>query len=244
MTGRVVGFNDVVRDISARRQAEEDLRSVHAELAHVNRVMTMGELAEMLNADEHLGLRLEIVRMVGYERRAYLDETGLTWWPPSPNLRTVEQAVLYPGVGLLEATNVSVGRGTEMPFEVVGAPWIDGPAFAAALAKAGLAGVSFESIDFTPAENRYKGVSCHGVRLRLENRAAFDPVRVGIAMALALRKLHGKDWDAARLRRMLGDPAVAQAILDLRPLPEIEALFKDDLDAFRLKRAKYLLYAP
>ena len=86
--------------------------------------MTMAELAELMNADEHLGVRLEIVRMLHYDRRAYFDETGLTWWPPSPNLRTVDEAVLYPGIALLEATNVSVGRGTDTPFEVVGAPWI------------------------------------------------------------------------------------------------------------------------
>jgi uncharacterized protein YbbC (DUF1343 family) len=206
--------------------------------------MTMGELAEMMNADEHLGLRLDIVRMAGYDRRAYFDETGLAWWPPSPNLRSAVQTELYAGVALLEATNVSVGRGTNMPFEVVGAPWIDGRAFAAELALAGLAGVSFEATRFTPSENRYQGVLCQGVRLRVADRAIFEPVRTGLAMALALRKLHGKDWDGTRLRRMLGDPVVAQAILDRRPLLEVEALFKNDLDAFRAKRTKYLLYPP
>jgi len=206
--------------------------------------MTMGELAELMNADEHLGARLEVVRMTGYDRRAYFDETGLVWWPPSPNLRTVGQTVLYAGVALLEATNVSVGRGTDVPFEVVGAPWMDGRLLAAELGKAGLGGVTFEVTSFTPTENRYQGVLCHGVRLRVEKRDVFEPVRTGLAMALALRKLHGKDWDAARLRRMLGDPAVAQAVADGRPLSEVEALFKDDLEAFRAKRAKYLLYQP
>ena len=131
-----------------------------------------------------------------------------------------------------------------MPFEVVGAPWIDGRALASELGKAGLAGVSFESTSFTPTENRYQGVLCHGVRLRLVNRAVFDPIRTGLAMALALRKLHGKDWDSTRLRRMLGDPTVAQAVVKGRALSEIEALFRDDLEAFRAKRAKYLLYPP
>jgi uncharacterized protein YbbC (DUF1343 family) len=231
-------------DVAGPMLKASEMSAVNHHLLPIRHGMTMGELAEMMNADEHLGLPLEIVRMAGYNRRAYFDETGLTWWPPSPNLRTVAQAVLYPCVALLEATNVSVGRGTNMPFEVVGAPWIDGPAFAAELTKAGLAGVSFESIDFTPTESRYRRVACHGVRIHLENRSVFDPVQAGIAMALALRKLHRKDWDAARLHRMLGDPLVAQAILDLRSWPEIEALFKDDLDAFRVKRAKYLLYAP
>jgi uncharacterized protein YbbC (DUF1343 family) len=205
--------------------------------------MTMGELAEMMNADEHLGLRLDVVRMANYDRRAYFDVTGLPWWPPSPNLRTVEQTVLYPGVALVEATNVSVGRGTETPFEVVGAPWIDGAALAAELAGAGLGGVFFEATSFTPVENRYKGTVCHGVRLRIADRTVFDPVRTGIAMAIALRKLYRKDWDAARLRRMIGDPTVAQAILDGRRLPDVEAMYEEDMKAFHAKRAKYLLYS-
>ncbi len=210
--------------------------------------MTMGELAEMMNADEHLGLHLEIVRMPHYDRTLYFDQTGLTWWPPSPNLRTVEEAVLYPGVALLEGTNVSVGRGTETPFEVVGAPWIDGRRLADELAAAGLAGVSFEATRFTPSPtpkvNRFAGILCHGIRLRVSDRAAFEPVRSGMAIAIALRRLFGANWDGQRLHRMVGDPAVAAAILKTRRLSEIEATFKDDLAAFRARRMKYLLYPP
>jgi uncharacterized protein YbbC (DUF1343 family) len=231
-------------DVAGPMLKASEMSAVNHHALPVRHGMTMGELAEMMNADEHLGLRLEVVRMAGYDRRAYFDETGLTWWPPSPNLRTVGQTVLYAGVALLEATNVSVGRGTDTPFEVVGAPWIDAGAFARELVQADLAGVSFEPTTFSPSENRYKGTLCHGVRLRVANRAVFEPVRTGLAMALALRKLNGKDWDGARLRRMVGDPAVAQTILDGRSLIEVEALFKDDLDAFRAKRAKYLLYSP
>jgi uncharacterized protein YbbC (DUF1343 family) len=229
-------------DVAGPMLKASEMSAVNHHPLPVRHGMTMGELAEMMNADEHLGLKLDVVRMAGYDRRAYFDETGLLWWPPSPNLRTAMQAVLYVGVALLEATNVSVGRGTDTPFEVVGAPWIDGRALVGELAQAGLAGVSFEVATFTPSENRYKGLPCHGVRLHVDDRAAFDPVRTGLAMALALRKLYGKDWDGTRLRRMVGDPAVAQALLDRRPLPEVEAMFKIDLDAFRAKRAKYLLY--
>jgi uncharacterized protein YbbC (DUF1343 family) len=210
--------------------------------------MTMGELAEMMNADEHLGLRLEIVRMPHYDRRLYFNQTGLTWWPPSPNLRTVDEAVLYPGVALLEGTSVSVGRGTDTPFEVVGAPWIDGRRLASRLTQAGLAGVSFEATSFTPSAtpkvNRYAGTLCQGIRLRVEDRATFEPVRTGMAISIALRQLFGHAWDSGRLHKMIGDPAVAAAILKPRRLPDIEALFKDDLDAFRAKRLKYLLYPP
>ena len=210
--------------------------------------MTMGELAEMMNAVEHLGLRLEIVRMPHYDRTLYFDRTGLAWWPPSPNLRTVDEAVLYPGVALLEGTNVSVGRGTDTPFEVVGAPWIDGRRLADELMRTHLSGISFEATSFTPNStpkvNRFAGTLCRGIRLRVHDRSTFEPVRTGMAIALALRKLFGDNWDARRLHRIIGDPAVAEAILKSRRLPEIEAFFKNDLDAFRAKRLKYLLYPP
>jgi len=231
-------------DVAGPLLKASEMSAVNHHPLPVRHGMTMGELAEMMNADEHLGLRLEVVRMARYDRRLYFDQIGLTWWPPSPNLRTVGATVLYAGVALLEATNVSVGRGTDTPFEVVGAPWIDGRALADELVRAGLAGVSFEATSFTPSENRHKGELCHGIRLHVDDRAVFEPVRTGLAMALALRKLHPKDWDGTRLRRMVGDPAVAQAILDRRPLSEVEALWQDDLDIFRAKRAKYLLYGP
>jgi uncharacterized protein YbbC (DUF1343 family) len=206
--------------------------------------MTMGELAEMINSDEHLGVRLEIVRMAGYDRRAYLDETDLRWWPPSPNLRSVVEALLYPAVGLLEATNVSVGRGTETPFEVLGAPWIDGPALAEELAGSGLAGISIEAADFIPSASPYKNTPCHGIRVRVTDRTSFEPVRTGITIAAILHKLYRSAWSGERMRGMLGDPEVAAALLDGRPPSEIEALWQHDLDSFRSKRLKYLLYAP
>ena len=141
---------------------------------------------------------------------------------------------------------MSVGRGTDLPFEVVGAPWIAGAALAAELGRGGLGGVTFEATTFTPEANPYRGQPRHGVRVRISDRTRFDPVRTGIAMAIALRKLHAASWDDSRLRRMLGDPAVAQAIHDGRgrKLGDIEALYKEELERFRSKRAKYLLYPP
>jgi uncharacterized protein YbbC (DUF1343 family) len=206
--------------------------------------MTMGELAEMLNSDEHLGVELEIVRMLNYNRDNYFDETDLTWWPPSPNLRTVTAAVLYPAVGLLESTNVSVGRGTAHSFEVIGAPWIDAAALTGELSGAGIAGVAFGPAHFTPTVNPHKDTPCHGVHLRVSDRAAFEPVRTGIAIAQGLRKLYRSAWNGARISGMLGDSAVAAAVLDGRPLTEVEALWKRDLEAFQAKRRKYLLYPP
>jgi uncharacterized protein YbbC (DUF1343 family) len=205
--------------------------------------MTLGELAEMMNADEHLGLRLEVVRMLRYRPAAYWDETGLAWYPPSPNLRTVEEAILYPGVALVEATNVSVGRGTETPFELLGAPWLDGKRMVQALASLDLRGVSFAATSFTPAANPYARTACQGIRIHVDQRSDFEPVRTGIAIALALRRQFRAAWNPQKLHGMIGDPAVTAAILAGKSLGDIEALFQPDLDAFRAKRTKYLLYS-
>jgi uncharacterized protein YbbC (DUF1343 family) len=204
--------------------------------------MTLGELAGMIAADEQLGLELEVVRMRGYRRSDYFDETGLRWWPPSPNLRTVEQAVSYPAVALVEGTNVSVGRGTEHPFELLGAPWVDAERLLTTLQGYGLAGVSFSTTRFEPKAALYAGESCFGVSLRVTDRTLFEPVRTGMALALSLRRLHPERWQTARLHEIIGQPAVTRAILELRPLAEIEALYADELEAFRSKRQRYLLY--
>jgi uncharacterized protein YbbC (DUF1343 family)/CubicO group peptidase (beta-lactamase class C family) len=203
--------------------------------------MTLGELAEMIDADEHLGARLEVVRMRGWKRTAYFDQTGLDWTPPSPNLRTVAEAVLYPGVALVEGTNVSVGRGTATPFELIGAPWMD-DRLAAALQAQGLAGVVFTSAHFTPEKSVYAGEGCHGVRIEVIDRAAFDPIRMGIAIASSLQELYENDWHSDKLDQIVGNKMVTDAILARRPLAEIEALFSKDLDVFRNKRKKYFLY--
>jgi uncharacterized protein YbbC (DUF1343 family) len=205
--------------------------------------MTVGELAELMNADEHMGLGLEVVRMIRYRPAAYWDETGLAWFPPSPNLRNLALAILYPGVALVEATNVSVGRGTETPFEVVGAPWLDGQRMAQELAGFGLRGVSFAATSFTPVANPYAQTACQGIRIHVDRRSEFEPVRTGIAIALALRKQFRSAWNPQKLHGMIGDPAVTAAILAGKSLGDIEALFAPDLDGFRAKRAKYLLYS-
>jgi len=203
--------------------------------------MTMGELGEMINADEHLGLKLDIVLLQNYRRSAYFDETGLAFVPPSPNLRTVDETLLYPAIALVEGTNVSVGRGTDTPFEVLGAPWIDGNKLRSAISGGELA-LTVTPTRFTPKTSVYAGTECQGIRLHVDDRRKFDPVRTGITLALALRKLYRDRWNASRLHEMIGDPAVTAAILDLRPRSNIEGLWKDDLEAFRAKRTKYLLY--
>jgi uncharacterized protein YbbC (DUF1343 family) len=204
--------------------------------------MTMGELATLLNADDHLGVALSVVPMRGWRRTAYWDETGLEWVNPSPNLRNVDEALLYPAVGLLEATNLSVGRGTDAPFERVGAPWIDGGALAAALTADGLPGVAFASDTFTPETDRYANRRCRGIRVTVRDRSQFEPVRTGLAIARQLRRLYRSAWEFAKLDRLLVHPETMKAIDGGLPIVSIVDSYRLELAAFASKREKYLLY--
>ena len=204
--------------------------------------LTLGELALLMNADEHLGARIDVVRMPRYDRKALPAETGLPFFSPSPNLRTPTQVQLYPAIALLEGTNIAVGRGTDTPFEHFGAPFIDGAKLAAALASESLDGIRFFPTTFTPKVAPYKDTPCHGLRVTLEIPATFDPVRTGFAILRALHALYPKAWDTTRLHRIVGDPTVTAAILDNRPDSATTALYAPALEAWKTKRAKYLLY--
>jgi uncharacterized protein YbbC (DUF1343 family) len=204
--------------------------------------MTIGELATLLNADDHLGVALSVVTMRGWRREAYGDETGLPWVNPSPNLRSVDEAVLYPAIGLLESTNLAVGRGTDAPFERLGAPWVDGSALAAALGAEGLAGVVFAPEDFTPDADRYAGHLCHGVHVTVRDRARFEPVQTGLAIARVLRRLYRREWEFSKLDRLLVHPEAMSAIDAGLPLAAVVETYRAELAAFMTKREKYLLY--
>jgi uncharacterized protein YbbC (DUF1343 family) len=204
--------------------------------------MTIGELALLFDADLHLGTRLEIVRMQGWRRSQLYDATGLPWVDPSPNLRSTTEMLLYPGVGLLEATNVSVGRGTDSPFEVMGAPWINGDTLAAALSALAIPGVTFTATTFTPAASPHKGQACGGVRIGIANPSEFEPVRVGLALATQLHALYAKDWHESDVSRMLAFPAAESALKEGKSVADIEATWAAELAAFKAKREKYLLY--
>jgi uncharacterized protein YbbC (DUF1343 family) len=204
--------------------------------------LTVGELAYLFNADDHLGVALSVVPMQGWRRTSYGDETGLPWVNPSPNLRSVDEALLYPALGLLEATNLSVGRGTDTPFERVGAPWVDAGALAAMLASESLPGVTFSLEAFTPSSDRYAGQPCRGVHVVVRDRTQFEPVRTGLAIARALRRLHPHEWDFGKLDRLVGDARVIKAIDDGVPLAAIVDTYRAELAAFVNKREKYLLY--
>jgi uncharacterized protein YbbC (DUF1343 family) len=204
--------------------------------------MTLGELALLLNADDHLGVELSVVPMRGWRRSAYWEETGLRWVSPSPNLRSVDEALLYPALGLLEATNLSVGRGTDAPFERVGAPWISGEALAKALVADALQGASIEPETFQPTSDRYANRLCHGVRVTVRDRSQFEPVRTGLAIARELRRLYPREWEFNKLDRLLVHHEAMRAIDGGLPLAAIVETYKAELAAFAAKREKYLLY--
>jgi uncharacterized protein YbbC (DUF1343 family) len=204
--------------------------------------MTLGELAYLFNAEDHLGLSLSVVPLRGWRRASYWDETGLPWVNPSPNLHNVDEAVLYPALGLLEATNLSVGRGTDAPFERLGAPWIDGEVLAATMEADGLPGVRFAPESFVPGADRYAGQRCSGIHVSIGDRAQFDPVRTGLDIARQLRRQYAHEWEFEKLDRLLCNTGVMQAIDRGLPLASIVEAYQPDLRAFAAKREKYLLY--
>jgi uncharacterized protein YbbC (DUF1343 family) len=150
--------------------------------------MTIGELAKMFNEHFGLGAKLEVVAMKGWTRDQYFDRTGLTWIPPSPNIPTLDSAIVYPGTVLLEGTNISEGRGTNRPFEFVGAPWVDPDPFAASLNSLGVSGVHFRAIAFEPTFHKHAGTLCGGCQIHVTDRATFRPVEVGVAVIDACRR--------------------------------------------------------
>src|SRR5438067_3693189 len=165
--------------------------------------LTLGELARLFNGEKRIGADLTVVPMRNWRRDDWFDDTGIAWENPSPNMRSLTAATLYPGIGAIEGTNLSVGRGTDTPFERIGAPWIDGRALAAALNARAVPGVRFYPISFTPAKGaKLGGQLCHGVSVIVTDRERIRPVRVGLEVASALARLHGSAFtleDAARL---------------------------------------------
>ncbi len=204
--------------------------------------MTVGELARLYNAERSIGADLTVIPCEGWRRGDLYDRTGLTWINPSPNMRSLTEALLYPGVCLLEATNVAHGRGTDTPFERVGAPWIDPRTFAQALNDLKLAGVRFVPIRFTPTARQYAGTECGGVQIMITDWATIQPVDVGIGLAVTLRRLYHDRWQPAGLLRLLADRDAYQAILDGQGIAEVKATWQDQLLEFRAIRSKYLIY--
>jgi uncharacterized protein YbbC (DUF1343 family)/CubicO group peptidase (beta-lactamase class C family) len=203
--------------------------------------MTVGELARMFNEERHIGADLTVIPLQRWRRELWMDEAGLPWINTSPNMRSLTEAALYPGVGIIESA-VSVGRGTETPFEVVGAPYVDGAALARELTALSLPGIRFEAEHFTPASSLFAKQSCGGVRMSITDRKTLRPVATGIAIALVLHRLYPAQFALDKIAPLLRDPATLEAIRADKPLTEIVAMWRDDEAAFAARRAKYLLY--
>lgn len=203
--------------------------------------MTIGELARMCNTEHHCNADLTVIQIEGWQREAWFDQTGLPWTNPSPNMRNLTQAILYPGVGLLESV-MSVGRGTDTPFEVVGAPYIDDVKLAEELNGARLPGVRFVPIQFTPVSSVHKAKLCKGVYILLTDREHCRVVDVGLLIAQTLCRLYPKDFNPDKMSHLLLHPATLDAIKGNKPLNEIRASWQKDLDEFQQRRAKYLIY--
>lgn len=204
--------------------------------------MTVGELAEMFNRQQNLGVKLHVIKMRGWERSDWFDETGLQWINPSPNLRSLAEATLYPGVAMVEGANVSVGRGTDTPFELLGAPWIESQKLAEYLNQRRIQGVRFMPVDFEPQSNRFGGEVCHGVRIVLLDRQALDPPELGVEIAAALYKLYPTHFELDKTLSLIGSRSVVQGIREGRDPRAIASHWQNALQEFRRTRAKYLLY--
>lgn len=204
--------------------------------------MTAGELARMFNEELQIGVELQVVSMKNWKREMYYDETGLTWVNPSPNMRSLNEAVLYPGIGLLETTNLSVGRGTDTPFEWIGAPWLKGMQLAEALNRSGLSGVRFVPVQFSPESSKYSGELCGGVNFIVTDRERFQPVQTGLEIAIQLRRLFPEQWETRNFNRLLGNQRVFDAVLQGQSLMQIRSGYQQDLAEFGVRRARFLLY--
>jgi uncharacterized protein YbbC (DUF1343 family)/CubicO group peptidase (beta-lactamase class C family) len=203
--------------------------------------MTIGELARMCNVERNCKADLTVIQVENWRRDAWFDQTGQPWVNQSPNMRNLTEAILYPGIGLLESV-MSVGRGTDTPFEVVGAPYADDVKLAEALNGAGLPGVRFVPIEFTPTYSVHKGKLCKGVYIMLTDRDRCNVVDVGLLIAETMYRFYPKDFNPDNMRHLLLHPPTFEAVKADKPLSEIHALWQKDLDEFMVRRAKYLIY--
>jgi len=206
--------------------------------------MTIGELAEFFNNQFHIGADLTVVKMRGWERSMYYDDTPLQFVMPSPNMPTETTALVYPGMGLAEGTNVSEGRGTTRPFEIVGAPWIDAEKLSRVLNDKHLAGVRFRPVHFTPTFSKYEGKPCNGVEVHVMDRDAFNPVVVGLNVIATVHDLYPRQFafNASDFDRLVGNDWVRQDIEKGVPVAEMRRRWQKGLSQFKKIRQQYLLY--
>ena len=204
--------------------------------------LTLGEMARLFNGEAKIGAELDVVEMRYWSRSDWFDQTGLEWINPSPNMRNLIQATLYPGIGAIEYGNVSVGRGTDTPFEHMGAPWIDGRQLADYLNDRGIPGVRVYPVRFTPTSSKYANEPCQGVFFVVTDREALEPVRLGLELAGALFRLHGADFDPGRTSVLFGSTDALARVRQGEDPAEVAASWADAESRWRTTRAKYLLY--
>lgn len=209
--------------------------------------MTIGELALMLNKDFAIGCDLKVVRCANWRRGDDATKTGLPWVPPSPNMPTVETAFLYPGTCLIEGTNLSEGRGTAKPFELIGAPFIDAHQLVDRLTHAKLPGAAFRPAYFTPSFSKFQGQTCAGIQIHITDRAALSAIDIGLAILLEVARLHSKDFlflagNPPFFDKLAGVSWLREAILAGESLAALKARWQPDLASFKQRRARHLLY--
>ena len=204
--------------------------------------MTVGELARMFNAERQFDAKLDVVAVGGWRRGDTHEKTGLPWRNPSPNMRHLTAAFAYPGVGLLETTNVSVGRGTERPFEWFGAPWLDAGKLAANLAARDIPGVAFTPVTRTPSYSTHKGVACNGLDILVLDRGKLQSVALGLHLASALRATHPAEWQTKGFNRLLVSESTNDTVLAGKPVAEILSAAAADVAKFSTRRKPFLLY--
>lgn len=204
--------------------------------------MTVGELAQLFNEEKKIGADLEVIQMRGWRRWQWYDETGLPWVPPSPNLRNMNEALLYPAVAVVEGANVSVGRGTDTPFEVLGAPWIDGVQLAKKVLAARVAGLRVYPIHFTPSARPFANESCGGIFLMVVERDSFDTGKAMLAVVSALQQLYPVKFQIEKILPLLGSEALLQQLGNGADMKSLHRFLSADEDRFKKIREKYLIY--
>lgn len=204
--------------------------------------MTVGEIANYYNKKFNIGAKLTVIKILNWKRDMWLDETGIKWINTSPNMRSLTAATLYPGIGCFEATNISVGRGTDKPFEYIGAPWLDGEELAKRMNNLNLAGIKFKSVTFTPDASLYKGKKCSGLNIEITDRTKLKITEVFIYMVSIIKQLHPDNFKYSRLEAMIGTNSVTEMLdKNLNPSVTINEI-NIRLSNFIKERENFLLY--
>ncbi len=204
--------------------------------------LTIGELAQFFNTEDHINVELHVIPMKGWHRNYFFESTGQRWIPPSPNLRTLKGSILYPGLEILQNAGVSVGRGTEAPFEEFGAPWINGEEVAAELNAKNPPGLHFANQPFIPVSGLYAGQHCGGVGIKVTDRASVRSMSMGLEIAAVLQKKYPSNFETAKIVLLVGNAETVSQLQAGTPPQQIIAGWAKDLAAYDQIRRKYLLY--